>query len=142
MDKILKITKIFFFSIWGIVGFFVLLFFIGLFIFNPFGRIEQGLKQLEKVNQLNTPANLPEKDRQVGVSDYLSSVLSEKMKVCFVTALGEKRFSEVDRNPGNLTKDDQQKLVPCIAQESFSRQPPFGITGFTSAIVSPFPTKQ
>lgn len=142
MDNILKMTQIFFFFVWSLVGFFVLLFFIGLFIFNPFGRVEQGLKQLEKVNQLNMPANLPEEDKQVGVSDYLSSVLSEKMKACFVTVLGEERFSEVDRDPGSLTKDDQQKLIPCIAQESFSRQPLFGITGFTSAIVSPFPTKQ
>jgi len=139
MDNILKKTKIFFFFVWGLVGFFVLLFFMGLFIFNPLGRVEQGLKQLERMNQSNIGVNLQDKSKQVNPSS-LSSVLGEKMKACFVSVLGEKRFSELDNNLGGITKDDQEKLIPCINQDFFTRQP-FGVTGYTSVIISPAPTR-
>lgn len=140
MENLLKISKIVFFTVWSLVGLCILFFIVVIIISNPMRKMEQGLKQLERVNQSNTSPNLQEKDKQIDVSHYLSSVLSEKMKVCFVSVLGEKRFSEVDRDPGSLTNDDQQKLTACISQESFSRQP-LGVTGFTSVIVSPFPTQ-
>lgn len=139
MDKIFKITRIIFFMVWSLVGLFILTFLVGLYVSNPIGKIEQGLKQLEKINQSNTSANPLDKNRQAN-STYLSLVLNEKMKTCFLSVLGEKRFGELDGNLGSITKNDQEKLIPCISQDSFTRQP-FGITGYTSVIISPAPTE-